>query len=159
MGEKDPLPAAIDATTSLSPEELGVLRGQYEAEVRCSKGWVSVQTKFNYSWGLIKSTDRVQVGEGVQLFMDIYRAEPTRRRECLYYLAVGHFKLGNWAEARRYNSLLLEKEPTNDQAKSLATLIDKAVAKEGYVGLAIAGGAATLAGVVVAALFSGNRRR
>lgn len=35
---------------------------------------------------------------------DIYRTEPTRRRECLYFLAVGHYKLGNFGEARRYNS-------------------------------------------------------
>lgn len=37
------------------------------------------------------------------LFTDIYRSEPTRRRECLYFLAVGHYKLGNYAEAKRYN--------------------------------------------------------
>lgn len=34
---------------------------------------------------------------------DIYRTEPTRRRECLYFLAVGHYKLGNYPEAKRYN--------------------------------------------------------
>lgn len=71
----------------------------------------------------------------------------------MYFLAVGHYKLGNWSEAKRYNcaflergggggdlvrmliggerfaALLLEKEPTNRQAQSLAGLIDSAVAK------------------------------
>jgi fission 1 protein len=35
---------------------------------------------------------------------DIYREEPSRRRECLYYLGLGNYKLGNFDEARRYNS-------------------------------------------------------
>lgn len=34
---------------------------------------------------------------------DIYRSEPTRRRECLYYLALGYYKMGNYDEARRFN--------------------------------------------------------
>lgn len=55
--------------------------------------------------------------------------------------------------------LLLEKEPTNIQAQSLNQLIDGAVAKEGYVGLALAGGAATVAGLVLTALLSGRSRR
>ena len=31
----------------------------------------------------------------------MYRDEPQRRRECLYYLALGNLKLGNHAEAKR----------------------------------------------------------
>ena len=42
--------------------------------------------------------------EGVTLLQEIYAAEPLRRRECLYYLALGYFKLGNWDHARRFNS-------------------------------------------------------
>jgi len=34
---------------------------------------------------------------------DIYRSEPTRRRECLYYLALGHYKMGNFDEAKSFN--------------------------------------------------------
>ena len=36
-------------------------------------------------------------------YVEIYRAEPARRRECLYYLALGHYKMGNYEEARRFN--------------------------------------------------------
>lgn len=39
-------------------------------------------------------------------FADIYRTEPSRRRECLYFLAVGHYKLGNYPESKRYNGAL-----------------------------------------------------
>lgn len=34
---------------------------------------------------------------------EIYRSEPTRRRECLYYLALGHYKMGNFDEAKSFN--------------------------------------------------------
>jgi hypothetical protein len=45
----------------------------------------------------------------------IKAGSPERRRECLYYLALGNFKLGNYGEARRYNDLLLEKDVGFDQ--------------------------------------------
>lgn len=35
--------------------------------------------------------------------IEIYRSDPPRRRECLYYLSLGHFKMGNYDEARRFN--------------------------------------------------------
>ena len=34
---------------------------------------------------------------------EIYRAEPGRRRECLYYLALGYYKMGNYEDAQRFN--------------------------------------------------------
>jgi fission 1 protein len=62
-----------------------------------------VQTQFNYAWGLVKAPARAQHVEGVRLLQDIYRAEPARRRECLYYLALGHYKMANYDEARKFN--------------------------------------------------------
>ena len=73
---------------------------------------------------------------------DIYRNEPLRRRECLYYLALGYYKMGNYEEAKSFVGMrpafpypsnqadvaegrLLEKEPTNLQAQSLNTLIEE----------------------------------
>lgn len=35
--------------------------------------------------------------------VEIYRSDPPRRRECLYYLSLGHYKMGNYDEARRFN--------------------------------------------------------
>lgn len=86
------------------------------------------------------------------LLSEIFRTSPERRRECLYYLALGNFRLGNFAEARRYNDLLLEHEPANLQAADLRTLIDDKVAKEGLMGVAIIGSVAVAAGVIGAAL-------
>lgn len=92
-----------------------------------------------------------------QLTPEIYRADPPRRRECLYYLSLGHYKLTNYDEAKRFNSLLLEREPQNLQAQSLNALIEKGVAKEGYIGMALIGGAATVAAIALSALL--RRRR
>ncbi|KAJ5209565.1 hypothetical protein N7449_003944 [Penicillium cf. viridicatum] len=149
------LPYAADAESPLKPAELQVLRAQYEKE----GDYVGIQTKFNYAWGLIKSNIRSEQQEGVRLLSEIFRGAPERRRECLYYLALGNFKLGNYGEARRYNDLLLEKEPANLQAASLGGLIDDKVAKEGLVGVAIVGGLALVAGVVGSLLIKGTRRR
>ncbi|KAF3389494.1 Mitochondria fission 1 protein, partial [Penicillium rolfsii] len=139
----------------LKPAELQVLRAQYEKEGE----YVGIQTKFNYAWGLIKSNTRPDQQEGVRLLSEIFRGAPERRRECLYYLALGNYKLGNYGEARRYNDLLLEKEPANLQAASLGSLIDDKVAKEGLMGIAIVGGLAVAAGVVGSLIVKGARRR
>ncbi|KAK0750976.1 putative mitochondrial fission protein [Schizothecium vesticola] len=138
------LPYAIDAETPLSKAELDVLRAQYEKE----GDMVGVQTKFNYAWGLVKSDTRTDQHLGVMLLSEIFRTSPERRRECLYYLALGNFKLGNYANARKYNDLLLDNEPANLQATNLRALIDDKVAKEGLMGVAIVSGIAVAAGVI-----------
>ncbi|KAF7901152.1 uncharacterized protein EAE97_005261 [Botrytis byssoidea] len=148
------IPDAADAESPLKPAELQVLRAQYEKEGE----HVGVQTQFNYAWGLIKSNSRHEQQEGVRLLSDIFRTSPERRRECLYYLALGNYKLGNYSEARRYNDLLMEKEPENLQASSLKGLIDDKVAKEGLIGVAILSGVAIAAGVVGSMLFRGVSR-
>ncbi|KEF58189.1 mitochondria fission 1 protein [Exophiala aquamarina CBS 119918] len=149
------LPYAADAESPLKPAELQVLRAQYEKEGE----YVGVQTKFNYAWGLIKSNQRPEQQLGVQLLSDIFKTTPERRRECLYYLALGNYKLGNYAEARRYNDLLMEKEPGNLQASSLGQLIDDKVSREGLMGVAIIGGAAVVAGIVGGIIMRGSRKR
>ncbi|KAG6869235.1 mitochondrial membrane protein [Termitomyces sp. T159_Od127] len=150
------LPYAADAEVSLSYDELEVLRLQYEKEL--SQAHITVQTKFNFAWGLVKSPMREHQVEGVRLLQDIYRAEPNRRRECLYYLALGYYKMGNFEDAKRFNALLLDKEPSNLQAQSLSSLIDKSVAREGYIGMALVGGAAAVGTLLLAGLIRRARK-
>lgn len=95
----------------------------------------------------------------MQLLSDIFKTSKERRRECLYYLALGNYKLGNYAEARKYNDLLLDKEPNNLQAASLRSLIDDKVSREGLMGVAIVGGIAVAAGIVGGILMKGSRKR
>ncbi|KAG2157829.1 uncharacterized protein EDB93DRAFT_1200470 [Suillus bovinus] len=151
------LPYAADAEISLSYDEIEVLRLQYEKEL--AQSHITVQTKFNYAWGLVKSPVRENQVEGVRLLQEIYRTEPSRRRECLYYLALGYYKMGNFTDARSFNDLLLSREPTNLQAQSLASLIDKGVAREGYVGMALAGGVAAVGTLLIAGLIRRATRK
>lgn len=59
------LPYAADAEESLSYQELDVLKRQFDTESRSSH--VSIQTKFNYAWGLVKSREKTLQTEGVKL--------------------------------------------------------------------------------------------
>ncbi|KAF9583816.1 mitochondrial membrane protein [Lunasporangiospora selenospora] len=142
------LPSMSDADTCLSDSQLEVLRKQYVREGE----YVTEQTRFNYAWGLIKSKNRREQTQGVLLLTDIYREVPDRRRECLFYLALGHFKLGNYNDARKFNESLLEFEPTNGQALALRREIDDRVAQEGYIGMAIVGGVVAVGTLVLTAL-------
>lgn len=72
---------------------------------------------------------------------------------------MGNYKLGNYAEARRYNDSLMELEPSNLQAQSLSQLIEDKVNKEGLMGMAIVGGLAVAAGVVGGMLVRGAQRK
>ncbi|GAA95555.1 uncharacterized protein L969DRAFT_85244 [Mixia osmundae IAM 14324] len=147
-----------DAAQPLSSAELAVLADQFSKER--DAGHLATQTKFNYAWGLVKSTETTDVSRGVELLGEIYRDEPQRRRECLFYLSVGHRKLGNYEHAKRFNDLLLAKEPGNMQAKSLATLIERDVQRDGYIGMAVGAGVAGLAlAVFVQGIRSFSNRR
>lgn len=119
----------------------------------------TTHTNLRTQQGLVKSTRRDDQQLGVVLLSEIFRTSPERRRECLYYLALGNFKLGNYAEARRYNDLLLQKEPANLQASNLRTLIDDKVAKEGLMGVAIVSGIAVAAGVIGGVLMRNMGRK
>ncbi|KAI8927022.1 hypothetical protein BC831DRAFT_454213 [Entophlyctis helioformis] len=138
------LPYAVEAEIALAPEELQTLRDLYKKEGTA----VSPQTKFNYAWALVRSTHKQDQQLGVDLLHSIYRENPGRRRECLYYLALGEYKLSNYAKARRYNETLLNMEPSNQQALSLKNLIAERVQQEGLVGMAIVGGVVAAAGLI-----------
>lgn len=88
---------------------------------------------------------------------ELYRKHANRRREALYYLALGHYKLANYTQASSLVNQLLAQEPNNLQAKSLKGLIDEAVGREGVVGMALVGGAVAVGGLVLGMLFRGKR--
>ncbi|WWD20029.1 mitochondria fission 1 protein [Kwoniella shandongensis] len=151
------LPYAAEAETGLSYDELEVLRTQYYKEIE--QGHVTTQSKFNYGWGLVKSQTAELQTEGVKLLQEIYSASPAHRRECTYYIAVGYYKLRNYAYARKFNDLLLSVEPENMQAQSLRQLIDQAVTRDGYIGMGIIAGTAAVAGVVLASVLRRSARK
>ncbi|KAJ1944296.1 mitochondrial membrane protein [Linderina macrospora] len=143
------LPYAIDVEVPITAGELQVLRRQYERE----GSNVRVQTKFNFAWGLVKSPERSDQELGVNLLHEIHSSFPERKRECMYYLALGYYKMGEYANARVFNDQLLALEPQNKQAMSLRDVIDRKVSQDGLLGMAMAGGVVALAGLAAAALF------
>jgi mitochondrial fission 1 protein len=60
---------AADAESPLKESELQVLRSQYLKELEAQH--ITVQTKFNYAWGLIKSEQHENQLEGVKLLTGI----------------------------------------------------------------------------------------
>ncbi|KAI8335199.1 mitochondria fission 1 protein [Chlamydoabsidia padenii] len=146
-------PKVQDVETPLSAAELEVLKRQYVKE----GDYVSIQTKFNYAWGLVRSLDKSHIEQGIQLLVDIYTQAPERRRECLYFLALGHYKLSSYSEARAYNNELLRLEPRNTQALCLAKQIDEKVSTEGAIGLAIVSGVVAVAAALVATVIKRSK--
>jgi fission 1 protein len=151
------LPYAADAEAPLSTEELNVLRKQYEREKM--EGEVTTQTKFNYAWGSIKSRKATDQQLGVNLLKEIFQDTPERRRECLYYLALGNFKLGKYTEARFYNDKLIATEPGNLQAQSLKDLIEQKLKNEGMMGMIITGGIVTVGALIIGSIFNNSRKK
>ncbi|KAI8377629.1 uncharacterized protein BYT42DRAFT_497595 [Radiomyces spectabilis] len=149
-------PMAKEANEPLQEEELEVLRKQFERE----EPNVCIQTKFNYAWGLVKSDRKVDIQYGIILLSEIYTDAPERRRECLYYLALGHYKLSDYREAKELNYQLLKLEPKNHQAIDLDQLIDQKLSRDGMIGLAIVSGMVAVGAAVVTALLrrGGGRR-
>ncbi|ORZ23120.1 mitochondria fission 1 protein [Absidia repens] len=127
---KTDAPRVEDVERPLSSAELEVLKRQFIKEGE----YVTIQTKFNYAWGLVRSADSSQVEQGIVLLVEIYTDEPGRRRECLYFLALAHYKISNYSEARTYNQELLKLEPRNAQAQSLAKQIDEKVSTGTEIG-------------------------
>ncbi|TPX62037.1 hypothetical protein SpCBS45565_g07089 [Spizellomyces sp. 'palustris'] len=127
------LPHVREAEISLSEDELNLLRDNYRSEGTKPRP----QTRFNYAWALVRSRIRPDQEEGLQLLHQMYSELPSRRRECLYYLALGEYKLQNYKNARKYNQTLLEHEPHNAQALELERIINGKIKREGFVGMAI----------------------
>lgn len=138
----------------ISSEELEVLRHQYFAEGQ----FVSVQSRFNYAWGLVRSAKKSDQCDGVHMLTLLYRDSPERRREVLYYLSIGSYKLQDYSMARKYADVLLEIEPESKQAIKLRQTIEDRLAKEGFIGFMITSTVVAAAATAVT-LFLKNKKR
>lgn len=149
------LPTLQDAFEPLLPQQVEILRQQVLSEGGDS---ASVQSRFNYAWGLIKSEDVNDQRLGVKLLTDIYKESSARRRECLYYLSIGCYKLGEYTMAKRYVDTLHEHEPNNKQAQALKTMVEDKVQRETVKGLAMATGVIAGAATIAAVFFRGRKK-
>lgn len=149
------LPTLEDAFEPLLPQQVEILRQQVLSE---GGDVASIQSRFNYAWGLIKSVEVNDQRLGIKLLTDIYKESSSRRRECLYYLSIGCYKLGEYTMAKRYVDTLQEHEPNNKQAAALKSMVEDKIQKETVKGLAMATG--VIAGAAtIAAIFFRNKRK
>lgn len=146
-------PALEEVQESLSSEQLRILKDQVESEGTDP----TPQSQFNYAWGLIKSSNYKMQQEGIKIMSTLYRDVPSMRRECLYYLALGSYKVGDYTNATRYADTLLKNEPDNKQAQTLKATIHDQVTQEGLIGIGIAGGALAIGVGLLGALLRRKR--
>ncbi|XP_056431585.1 mitochondrial fission 1 protein [Gadus chalcogrammus] len=144
----------------VAPEDLIKFEKKYKAEEQ--KGSVSKDTKFEYAWCLIRSKYTADIKKGVVLLDElVLKASKDDSRDFLFYLAVANYRLKDYERALKYIRTLLRNEPGNTQALELQTLIEKALKKDGLVGIAICSGiglgVAGLAGLIGLAVAKGAK--
>ncbi|KAM3842410.1 mitochondrial fission 1 protein [Diretmus argenteus] len=123
----------------VAPEDLLKFEKKYNSEL--AKGVVSKETKFEYAWCLIRSKYSQDIKKGIVLLEElVQKGTKDDSRDFLFYLAVANYRLKSYERALKYIRTLLRNEPGNKQALELEKLIDKALKKDGLVGMAIVGG-------------------
>ncbi|XP_046905171.1 mitochondrial fission 1 protein [Hypomesus transpacificus] len=144
----------------VAPEDLLKFEKKYNSELL--KGSVSRETKFEYAWCLIRSKYSADIRKGIVLLEElVQKGSKDDSRDFLFYLAVANYRLKEYEKALKYIRTLLKNEPGNKQAIELEKLIDKALKKDGLVGMAIVGGiglgVAGLAGLIGLAVSKGAK--
>lgn len=145
---------ATEATTAIDDADLYKIERQYTEEAAANT--LTPDATFTYGWALIRSAykrDRTKGIEVLRELMNSSTAAGRRRRDCLYYLAMGSFRNKKYDEAARFIGLLLAEEPENAQAKALRSLIENQMRKEGFVGATLVGGIAFASVAALASIF------
>ncbi|XP_071453975.1 mitochondrial fission 1 protein [Hetaerina americana] len=129
-------------------EELRNFERIYHDEVL--RGEVSSTTKFQYAWCLVRSKLAADIRKGIMLLEELFQNDRgDRKRDYLYFLAVGNARLKEYNTALKYVRAFLSIEPGNQQVLALETTIKKRMDKEGALGLALAGGTLLAVGGLV----------
>nr|XP_033779026.1 mitochondrial fission 1 protein [Geotrypetes seraphini] len=122
-------------------EDLLKFEKKYNSEL--GKGIVSKSTQFEYSWCLIRSKYSDDIRKGILLLEELLsKGNKEEQRDYVFYLSVANYRLKEYEKALKYVRNLLKTEPKNTQALELEKLIEKAMQKDGLVGMAIIGGMA-----------------
>ncbi|KAH0505783.1 mitochondrial fission 1 protein isoform X1 [Chionomys nivalis] len=125
----------------VSVEDLKNFERKFQSEQ--AAGSVSKSTQFEYAWCLVRSKYNDDIRKGIMLLEELLpKGNKEEQRDYVFYLAAGNYRLKEYEKALKYVRGLLQTEPQNTQAKELERLIDKAMKKDGLVGMAIVGGMA-----------------
>ncbi|KAL0491658.1 mitochondrial fission 1 protein [Acrasis kona] len=121
----------------------------------------------------VKSRDQKMTEKGFDLLRNLLQQHSSTsfdsfennsrhyKRDVMYLMAVGHYHLAEYPEARRWLERLLQFDPSNYQAPKFLYLIDKKIKDDGKKGLtiiassaAVVGGIAAVGGVILLGLLS-----
>ncbi|KAL6933129.1 uncharacterized protein HGUI_02091 [Hanseniaspora guilliermondii] len=85
------------------------------------------RSAFNYSWVLIRSANKDQQIEGVNLLTHIYKTiEPEKKKEALFFLTLGNFKLKKYELSLKYiDSLINAEDDLHNDTSSLHIVREK----------------------------------
>eukprot|EP00736_Rhodelphis_marinus_P003250 Rmarinus@m.11201 len=129
--------------------DIEALKEKYEEDV--ALGHRSSKSKFDYAWALIRSSDKYHIRQGIYFLNDLLH-ENWNAKDCLYYQAVGYYRMSDYVNSSRVVERLLELSPKNRQALTLKSLIDDNIRRDGLIGLGLAGIVVAGIGIVAAAL-------
>ncbi|XP_075434086.1 mitochondrial fission 1 protein-like [Ascaphus truei] len=119
-------------------EDLVRFEKKFLAEL--SSGAISKSTRFEYAWCLIRSKYNTDIHKGSLLLEELLaKGRKEEQRDYLFYLGVAHYRLKEYEKALKYVRTLLKAEPINIQALELEKVIEKAMQKDGLIGMAIVG--------------------
>ncbi|GIL64459.1 hypothetical protein Vafri_18375 [Volvox africanus] len=111
--------------------------------------------RFRLVWALVHSTHRGHQSRGLELCRAKLR-EQAKDKEYRYFAAVACYNMGQYIDARRELSSLLQEHPGFRQAEFLRGLAEDAIVREGLMGVGIG---AALAGVALAVFLGSGRKR
>eukprot|EP00246_Nothoceros_aenigmaticus_P015080 TRINITY_DN6088_c0_g1_i1.p1 TRINITY_DN6088_c0_g1~~TRINITY_DN6088_c0_g1_i1.p1 ORF type:complete len:166 (+),score=28.76 TRINITY_DN6088_c0_g1_i1:211-708(+) len=108
------------------------------------------------AWALVHSRRSEDVQRGIAMlesFLTQKNVVPLQSREVLYLLAVGQYRAGEYARARRLVDQALQLAPDFRQAVVLKKIVEDKIAKDGVIGVGLAAAAVGLVASGVAAAF------
>lgn len=134
-------------------QELKKFENVYNQQV--SRGKPSEKAQFEYAWCLIRSEFNDDVRIGLSLLQELFTQtnDEHARRDYLFYMSIGCCKTKEYPTASKYAKAILQVEPRNRQALDLQQYIEKALRKDGLMGMAIVGGAAIAIGGIIGLAF------
>jgi fission 1 protein len=90
--------------------------------------------------------------------LEILEISQSYRRECLYYISIGYFRLKEYSTSKEFVKLLLEMEPYSLQAQELKKLIEERIFKEGLLGVGIISGIVIITAGILGKIISNQKK-
>eukprot|EP00123_Amoebidium_parasiticum_P019563 comp26843_c0_seq1/m.47121 comp26843_c0_seq1/g.47121 ORF comp26843_c0_seq1/g.47121 comp26843_c0_seq1/m.47121 type:complete len:147 (-) comp26843_c0_seq1:137-577(-) len=128
---------------------------KYNKELLSGFG-VTEKTAFEYAWCLVQSRYTEDRKKGIEILEELLKKREDR--DYLYYLALGYYRSADYGPSRAAVHRLLRLEPENRQAQVLAEEIEKAVTRDGLVGLGIVGAVGGVLAVGTIALIAALKK-